>query len=384
MGRGWGRRGRRSSYYESYYPRQATVAERQAQAASEVKKLARGGRDLRPVCIEGRTIARTFWGKAWCTNLEAYSDYSNRLPRGRSYVCNGLVLDLRIDPGEVTALVSGTRLYTVKIAIAELPRERWRSVVEQCAGEIGSVIELLQGKLSRSVMEIITRKDEGLFPAPREIRLSCTCPDWATMCKHVAATLYGVGARLDEEPALLFRLRQVDEGELIRSAGDLTFLDGADGAIAEDDITDIFGIELDGTAEQDAPAPASPPKRSRKPARTQAEPIEKPRRGRSKAVSTVEKKRAPGKGRHKPLVPPVGERVTARDLVGSGVPHSTIQGWLRSGVLEHSGERGIYLTTARTEGEVRSFLSSAPKPQSQARPARNTRSRAGAARKVRR
>src|SRR5215208_688935 len=197
-----------------------SVAKRQAKAKREVEKLRKKGQTITPVKIEGKAIATTFWGKAWCDNLESYSDFENRLPRGRTYVRNGSVCDLQIDPGKVSARVCGSELYRVTIKIKPLADAVWRDVKRQCAGQIGSLVELLQGKLSKAVMEVVTRRDGGLFPEPKEIELSCSCPDWADMCKHVAATLYGVGARLDEQPELLFRLRQVDHLELIAQAGD--------------------------------------------------------------------------------------------------------------------------------------------------------------------
>ena len=169
--------------------------------------------------IEGRTIAKTFWGKSWCANLERYSDFENRLPRGRTYVRNGSVLDLQIAKGEVAAMVAGSELYKVKIAIAPVKQARWKAICRDCAGAINSLVELLQGRLAKGVMDRVCREGDGLFPSPREIKLSCSCPDWADMCKHVAAVLYGVGARLDEKPQLLFVLRGVDENELLAIAG---------------------------------------------------------------------------------------------------------------------------------------------------------------------
>ena len=180
------------------------VAARRAQAAKEIGKLTKKGRVVSPVVVEGRKIATSFWGKAWCDNLERYSDFANRLPRGRTYVSNGSVIDLQIERGKVEALVSGSKIYKVKIDITVAAPARWRAICADCAGSIGSLVELLQGKLSKHVMERVCREADGLFPAPREIKMSCSCPDWAGMCKHVAATLYGVGARLDSQPDLLF------------------------------------------------------------------------------------------------------------------------------------------------------------------------------------
>jgi len=183
------------------------VAEKRRQAECKLAKLKKQGQSIAPVKIEGRTIAKSFWGKSWCGNLERYSDYENRLPRGRTYVRNGSVVDLKITKGEVAALVSGSELYKVKIAIKPVTATRWKAICRDCAGTIDSLVELLQGRLAKGVMDRICREGDGLFPAPGEIQLSCNCPDWADMCKHVAAVLYGVGARLDEMPRLLFVLR---------------------------------------------------------------------------------------------------------------------------------------------------------------------------------
>lgn len=234
-------------YYGGWAP-YVSVAKRRQQAAKKVAALQKRGKHVNPVRIEGRAIARTFWGKAWCHNLESYSDYSNRLPRGRTYVRNGAVLDLQIGKGEVTALVSGSSVYTVKIAIRALAHPRWKTITEQCAGQIDSLVELLQGKFSRGVMEIITCKERGLFPSPKHISMECSCPDWATMCKHVAAVLYGVGARLDESPELFFQLRNVDHSELITAAGTATAVTRTTKpgkVLKSGNLSNIFGIDLD-------------------------------------------------------------------------------------------------------------------------------------------
>jgi uncharacterized Zn finger protein len=233
-----------------YFKPYVSVAQRRAKAAREVSKMQKKGRTITPVHIEGRVIARTFWGKAWCDNLESYSDYVNRLPRGRTYVRNGSVVDLQIQPGRVSALVSGSELYRIDIKIKPLAPKVWKEIKAQCAGKIASMIELLQGRLSQGVMEIITRHEGGMFPSPSQISLDCSCPDWADMCKHVAAALYGVGARLDEKPELFFTLRQVDHLELIEGAGDIRAITRTTGSgkktIAADELADVFGVELDG------------------------------------------------------------------------------------------------------------------------------------------
>jgi uncharacterized Zn finger protein len=224
-----------------------SVAARQRKAAAEAQRLAKKGQALAPVVIEGRAIARTFWGKAWCENLERYSDFATRLPRGRSYARNGSVIDLQIAAGEVTALVSGSELYRVSVRIGAVAAAQWTTLSTDCAGAIDSLVDLLQGKLSAPIMERVTRAGTGLFPTPREIELDCSCPDWADMCKHVAAVLYGVGARLDRQPELLFTLRGVDEKELIASAGhggSLTASPPSARVLVADGLGELFGIEL--------------------------------------------------------------------------------------------------------------------------------------------
>ncbi|HUR20391.1 MAG TPA: hypothetical protein VMZ90_06240 [Vicinamibacterales bacterium] len=225
-----------------------SVASRRRHAELEVKKRLKEGQAIAPVVIEGRAIAITFWGKAWCDNLERYSDYENRLPRGRSYLRNGSVIDLQVVPGIVTALVSGKELYEVRVKIAAIPEDRWQAVCAECAGAIDSVIELLQGRLSTSVMERMCRENTGLFPSPAEMTFTCSCPDWAGMCKHVAATLYGVGARLDDKPELLFTLRQVNAEDLIARAGqDLskaTKRQGSGRVLVEGNLSEIFDLDL--------------------------------------------------------------------------------------------------------------------------------------------
>ena len=249
-----------------------SVAERRRKAEKAAAKARKAGADLSPVAASRGAIAKTFWGKAWSENLERYSDYANRLPRGRTYVRNGSVIDLKILEGEVQAQVMGSSLYQVAVSVTAVPEKHWQSIGADCAGSIDSLVELLQGKLSRAVMERICTPHTGLFPTPKEIRFSCSCPDWASMCKHVAAVLYGVGARLDEQPELIFRLRRVDAKDLVSQAGaGLPKSRHAPtvGRVLDDAVlADVFGIEM---AEAASPAkPAAPPRNSKATAKAEA------------------------------------------------------------------------------------------------------------------
>lgn len=246
----------------SYFPWQqpyVTVAKRRRNAERTLATLRKDGQAVAPVKIEGRLIAKSFWGKSWCANLERYSDYASRLPRGRSYVRNGSVIDLQVAKSEIIALVSGSSLYTVKIAISPVAGAQWKAICRDCAGSVDSLVELLQGRLAKSVMDRVCRKGDGLFPSPEEIKLSCSCPDWADMCKHVAAALYGVGARLDSKPQLLFVLRGVDETELLARAGQdlpLTRKTSSSAKVLEgEDVAALFGLDMAETAASSGSAP---------------------------------------------------------------------------------------------------------------------------------
>lgn len=174
--------------------------------------------DLRPVIIDGGVIARTWWGKAWNKNLESYPEYASRSGRGRSSVGSGAILDLQVSAGEITALVQGSRAkpYQVLIRIQKLNKNTLNLVASACEGKLASPRELLAGKFPKAVEEAFLQPRTGLFPSPREIEFECSCPDWASMCKHIAATLYGIGARLDEDPAVFFTLRGVAVADLIK------------------------------------------------------------------------------------------------------------------------------------------------------------------------
>lgn len=240
--------------YYGGFPEYVPVAERRRRAARKLAQLRKKGHDPKPVEIDGRVIAKTFWGKAWCDHLESHADLANRLPRGRTYVRNGSVIDLGIAEGEVRALVSGSEIYEVKVRIQPLAASRWKAVRRECAGQIGTVVELLAGRFSSAVMEVLCHRQKGLFPGTREIAMSCSCPDGAWLCKHLAAVLYGVGARLDHAPELLFTLRGVDGAELVAAAGKGGALASAprDGAIGDEHLSEIFGIELDVTSSKPA------------------------------------------------------------------------------------------------------------------------------------
>ncbi|MBI9085744.1 MAG: hypothetical protein JEZ11_19255 [Desulfobacterales bacterium] len=239
-------------YYR--FPRYVSVAEKRAKAEKKIKQLRKKNADIQPVCVDGRSMAKTWWGKAWNENLERYADFENRIGRGRSYLRNRAVLDLRIEAGKVHALVQGStsKPYEVTVRIRPLGKKNWAAIKGACAGRIDSMHHLLEGRFPESLSALFTAQGEGLFPSPEEIEFDCSCPDWAYMCKHVAATLYGIGARLDVEPALFFRLRKVKIEDLVSQAMAETterLLErakkGSDRVIDDADLGDVFGIVME-------------------------------------------------------------------------------------------------------------------------------------------
>lgn len=264
------------------YREYETVAEKRAKAARSAAKLKKKNANLAPIVCTGRKLATTWWGKAWNDNLERYADYENRIARGRSYVRQGAVLDLQIHEGKVNALVQGSRVKPYQVAVAILPLKpaAWQTIVNACTGNIHSLQELISGKFPQNLADIFTAKGTGLFPSPREISFGCSCPDWADMCKHVAAVLYGIGIRFDEDPTLFFRLRQVNIDELITDALHQTtdtMLDRAgrksSRALDAGDLAGLFGIALEDTGEkqqvpdltQPETVPAAAPKKRGRP-----------------------------------------------------------------------------------------------------------------------
>ncbi|MES2258934.1 MAG: hypothetical protein V4724_10470 [Pseudomonadota bacterium] len=315
------------------------VAERRRKAEKMVASLKKKGRICVPVVINGRAIAATFWGKKWCEHLETFSDHENRLPRGRTYARNGSIVDLQIAEEKISALVVGSSIYEVNIKVHPLDKALWQALLDECAGKVASLVELLQGRLSGAVMDVVTRQGSGLFPLSHQIRFKCSCPDSASMCKHVAAVLYGVGARFDSQPELLFRLRHVDPQELIRQAGNLPAMQVPDTyqGLGGADLSALFGIDL-GDAGMAMPQPAA----SAPPLPAPSAPVSKPR-------ATAVKPAAPSGSKR-------SKTITSMELGERGIPVSMRQSWLNSGVLLRTEQRGVYAVTKQTEQRIADYL----------------------------
>lgn len=336
-------------YYGGWAP-YVSVADRRRKAERMASELKKKGKACQPIVIDGRTIASTFWGKRWCDNLESYSDYANRLSRGRSYVRHGAVIDLQIEDGEIRALVSGSDLYEVIIKVDFLDGDRWQSIRTKCAGKIASLIELLQGRFSDAVMTEVTRAGKGLFPDPNQIHFRCSCPDSSMMCKHVAAVLYGVGARLDRQPELLFRLRHIDPETLLQQAGNLPTMQENSTSLQLEakDLSALFGIELE-EASMPLVSPPTPAATKQPIGKQRVSNLQRSKKSNAKIISTptdlptisVRRKRE--------------KDIRAADLISRGIPRHMIQYWLITGVLMRTDYRGIYRTTKQTELRISQY-----------------------------
>ena len=298
------------------YPRYVSVEEKRTKAEKKLKQLMKKNPAMRPVIIQGTAITKTWWGKSWNKNLERYADYSNRIGRGRSYVRHRAVLDLQIEPGKVDALVQGSasKPYAVTIGIEPISPATWKVILQACDGKMASLQALLAGKFPKDLQEIFMARGKGLFPSPDEIKLSCSCPDWAVMCKHVAAVLYGIGARLDEDPNLFFKLRKANVGELISKAvtdQTNTLLEKAkkksSRVMAEADLSEVFGIDLAG--ENDGDDYTVKPKA---PARKKTAGRAKTGASKTPAGPRTRKAKTAAKGRKKPAGPKASAEKTPK------------------------------------------------------------------------
>jgi len=275
------------------------VAVRRAKAQKQLEKMKKKGLKVQPVQLAGRKIADSFWGKGWCDHMESFSDYANRLPRGRTYVRNGSVCHLDVKPGRIEAIVSGSSLYNVSITISPLVKKKWDAVKYSCTGRIGSLIDLLRGKLDRGVMEVVSDRSEGLFPLPGEMKFDCDCPDWAGMCKHVAAVLYGVGARLDHSPEMLFLLRGVNHEELVDVSAAITGAAKSGTSrrrIATSGLADVFGVEMDEAGEAVSESPPVTTTKKAKPAVKRQVSVKVPEI--TSATALLQKKTTPAKSKN--------------------------------------------------------------------------------------
>ena len=238
-------------YYRGKFKTYITAAEEKAKIEKKLASLMKKNKDIEPVIISGNKIAKNWWGIAWNNNLESYADYSNRIARGKKYVKYGAVLDLKITKGRVIALVQGSRKkpYEVVIGIDPLPLSKWKSILKLYSHKIDSLEALAEGEFPKELEETFALKGEGLFPGPDEIHFICSCPDSAYMCKHIAAVLYGIGARFDKDPTLFFMLRDIEIKDLIKKSVEQKMGDmlknsekATDREIKDKDIMELFNL----------------------------------------------------------------------------------------------------------------------------------------------
>lgn len=234
--------------YYGYFKPQITQEELKAKAAKAVKP------GYKPVIIDGRIIAKTWWGRSWCDNIDRYADNYNRLDRGKKYVRSNAVVDLQLEGGKVTAKVigSGRKPYDVEVFIQPLRKDKYEHILAECEGKLESLAALEEGKFPTEYKELFTAEGDGLFPSLGEIKFYCSCPDSSRVCKHIAAVLYAIGRRLDDDPLIFFSLRGIDvksfsetviKKEAMRLWNSSTLEISKDREIAEDKAMKLFGYE---------------------------------------------------------------------------------------------------------------------------------------------
>lgn len=222
----------------------------------KIKLMKKKGVILEPIALESQVIARTWWGKSWNNNLERYADFQYRLGRGRSYVRCGSVIDLKIIANEINALVMGSDSspYTIKVKIDKLDNKSQSSLMEKSRTSLDSMHSLLAGEFPMDLKDEFFKQGTGIFPTPKELHFNCSCPDVAKMCKHVAAAMYGVSARLDQKPELFFLLRGVNIDDFVNTLIEkerekiLTRAKtkSSRSIVADtDEISELFGIDVD-------------------------------------------------------------------------------------------------------------------------------------------
>lgn len=202
-------------------------------------RLTEEGSQLSPVRASGRNLVSNCWAKAWMRHLGQSEVYGMRLAPGRTYLRYGCVIDCCISPGLIHALVSGEHVYEVDIRIAPPTEEQLGLIRTGCEGRVASWIDILQGRLSEDVLTLLCEPETGILPELGNISCSCTCPDWADICKHAAAALYATGVKLDHSPDLLFTLRQITLEQLLPAAS------GPAAPLDNGSLSSLFDINLD-------------------------------------------------------------------------------------------------------------------------------------------
>ncbi|MCP4499288.1 MAG: hypothetical protein GY822_04895 [Deltaproteobacteria bacterium] len=234
------------SWHRKMYPEYVSVDERRDSAEQELKRRTKAGQKLDPVPSVKGAPAKGPWGKAWNQNLKMYEEREkNRLARGRTYVRQGAVIDLVIERGHITAKVAGSSVYYIDLQIEPLDKELWANLQKRLSGRISTLLELIAGTFSKEIMSEVCQVDLGLFPGMDDVKMDCSCPDYAEPCKHIAAALYGIGARLDERPELLFTLRGVDPTELFNVKLSQNFANGRRRRLSEEVLSEVFGVDID-------------------------------------------------------------------------------------------------------------------------------------------
>ena len=220
-----------------------SAAARKALAEQERKRVLAENPDFIPLRVtHTQKLARSFWGQAWNRNLDTYQDYDTRFDRGRRHLRAGAVVNLQLIGPQVEAHVWDHRLYPVSATFAPLDTEKWAAFRKDSAGEFDSLVALLQGKVSDTLLARIIDPQKGLFPERQALTYRCTCLDDAPLCEHIAAVLYGIGVCFDENAELFFSLRAISIHDWMQTLGDCLLQEV--GPPSAQELGDLFDIDL--------------------------------------------------------------------------------------------------------------------------------------------
>ncbi len=158
------------------------------------------------------SFGKTWWGEQWLNSLNNI-DYSNRLPRGATYARKGAVKKISIKGNRIAAKVQGTRVrpYNIDIIMPPFFDPELSNFIKELSRRPAIISKMLNRELDPAVLSLAEQFNLKVFPKQwSDLKMNCSCPDWAVPCKHLASVIYKVSAEIDNNPFLVFSLHNVD------------------------------------------------------------------------------------------------------------------------------------------------------------------------------
>ena len=162
--------------------------------------------------MASRPITKTWWGEKWLDALKGV-DYANRIGRGKTYANTGRVYDIIINDNLALAKVKGNyqSFYNVSVEFKQFSQSEKNTIIKAIYENPTVMSALLNRKLPREVYDLLKSQNVNVFPTShRDLNTDCNCPDYATICKHIAGLVYMIALEIDKDPFLIFKLRGLD------------------------------------------------------------------------------------------------------------------------------------------------------------------------------